>query len=209
MDRRERNERPATVWLPGTFPASVAVETEHHLSLEGGNERHSGGERSFVPWQQGRQTKERPFHSAFRINPPAAVSLRLTALSRGSRVKVPLKQAQTDWIRRLFASLHVCFEFDTPFTPFNCYSFLLSLTSPRHNVLPLCAELDPLYVPSVSRQYPDLSSLRLYAHREINFSSSVAAQARIALTCPSSTPVFLEMMLTFDGFTGGSPFPGK
>lgn len=43
-----------TAWLPGIFHASVAVETQHQLSLEGDNKPHIGGESSFVPWQRGR-----------------------------------------------------------------------------------------------------------------------------------------------------------
>lgn len=110
-----------------------------------------------------------------------------SSLAHGSSVKVQLKQAWTVWIRRLFASLRVCFQWEMPFTPFNCYSFLLSLTSPLHNVLPLCAELDLLCVQTFSRPYRDLSSLCLYAHREIHFSSFITAQACITITCPFYT----------------------
>lgn len=43
-----------TAWLPGAFRASVAVETQHQLSLEGDNIPHIGGESLFAPWQRGR-----------------------------------------------------------------------------------------------------------------------------------------------------------
>lgn len=96
--------------------------------------------------------------------------LQLTVLSR---VKIQLEHPRTVWIRGLFASLHIYSQQEMPFTPFSCYSFLLLLTSPLHNVLPLLAELDLLCVQTFSRRYRDLSSLCHYAHREIHFSSFI------------------------------------
>lgn len=84
-----------------------------------------------------------------------------------------------------------------PFTPFNCHSFLLSLTSPRHHALPLWAELNLLCVQTFRRPYRDLSSLCLYAHEEIHFSPFITAQARIAIICPFSYEGMVEAeMLT-------------
>lgn len=52
-EMRQNGHSYCTAWLPGTFHASVAVETQHQLSLEGENKPHIGGESSFAPWQQG------------------------------------------------------------------------------------------------------------------------------------------------------------
>lgn len=75
-----------------------------------------------------------------------------------------------------------------PFTPFNCYSFVVSLTSPRHNAPPLCADLGLLYAQTSSRLNRDLSSLCLCAHRETHFSFFITTQVRRAITWPFSTP---------------------
>lgn len=53
-EMKQNGHSYCTAWLLGTFHASVAVETQHQLSLEGDNKPHIGGESSFVPWQQGR-----------------------------------------------------------------------------------------------------------------------------------------------------------
>lgn len=50
----DKEMKRCTAWLPVTFHASVAVETQHQLSPEGDNKPHIGGESWFVPWQRGR-----------------------------------------------------------------------------------------------------------------------------------------------------------
>lgn len=127
----------------------------------------------------GETDKEKPFHPAMTKKIPlTALFLLLTALSH---VQAQLKQAWTVWIRRLFVSRRVYPRRELPFTPFNCYSFPLSLASPRHNALPLCSELEPLCGQTFSRPYPDLSSLWFYAHTQIHFSSFI--RALVHITC--------------------------
>lgn len=50
----DKEMKHCTAWLPGIFHASVAVETQHQLSLEGDNKPYVDGESSFVPWQWSR-----------------------------------------------------------------------------------------------------------------------------------------------------------
>lgn len=50
---RQYGHSYCTAWLPGALHASVAVETQHRLSLEGDNKPCFGGEGSFAPQQQG------------------------------------------------------------------------------------------------------------------------------------------------------------
>lgn len=71
-----------------------------------------------------------------------------------------------------------------PFTPFNCYSFLLSLTSPQHNVLPLCCWIRPIVCANL--QPPVLWSLIAFPfmHTE-KFILALLLQHKHALPLPA------------------------
>lgn len=149
---RKQNGHSHSHALPAT--GCISRLCRHQLSPGADNEPSIRGESSFVPWQQGRRTKKRDLSilplqekkKRKKKKAPTAAILQLTALPLVLTVKIQLKQAGTVWIRRLFVSLCVCFQWEMPFTPFNCHSFPLSLASRGHNALPLCAELEPLYV---------------------------------------------------------------
>lgn len=118
--------RQNTVWL---LSASVAMATQHQLNLEDGNEPHVEDKSLF--W--GKTDKEKRSHPAL-----------IPSLTARSGVAGEVKQARSLWITRSLVCRCVYPRRELPFTPFNCYSFPLSLTSPPHNAPPLCAELQPL-----------------------------------------------------------------
>lgn len=52
-ETRQYGHSYCRAWLLGALHASVTVETQHRLSLEGENKPCYGGEGSFAPQQQG------------------------------------------------------------------------------------------------------------------------------------------------------------